>query len=213
MPWTIRSGSFSCFRYLTTAGTMAASGVSSNCFSTAARTLGSGSASNLTRAAAACLAADVLQAAEADLAHQGIGVGEQLQQQRLVLAAGQLGEFLGGLAALPRIAVSQPFQAARPTQHQRVGGRQPIAEDQQPPAVLVGRGLLQAGVNLRQQGGAPARPSAGGWRRPPPRRHGASARSAGGRRTVAPPRGASAAPCSPPPRAASIYPARRGVRG
>ena len=89
------------------------------------------------------LAADVLQAPQAELADQRIVVAEQLDQQRLIGGRGQAGQFVGGLLARAGIGGGQPLQAARPAEGQRIGGHQAIAEGPQPLALFVARRLFQ----------------------------------------------------------------------
>ena len=152
--WTSRSASFSVLRYSASLGMMLASGFSSSCLSTAARTFGSGSASSFTSAAVVSLPPMFWRPRRLNSPPSGSLSLNNSTRQRLIGGRGQAGQFVGGLLARAGIGGSQSLQAARPAERQRIGGHQAIAEGPQPLALCVGRSLFQPSRDLRQQRGA-----------------------------------------------------------
>ena len=95
--------------------------------------------------------AHLLKPPQGDLAHQRVGIAEQLQQQAPVLGQGELDQLFGGPLALAGVGDGQAHQPARPPQYQRPTGHQPIAQGQKQLPLCVRGRPLQARVDLRQK--------------------------------------------------------------
>ncbi len=92
--------------------------------------------------AAGVAVAHPLQPAQADLAHERIAVGEELEEERAIILRRAGEQFLGGGVAGLRIIGGEALQAGGPAQRQGIGGDQAVAQREQALARGVGDNRL-----------------------------------------------------------------------